>query len=263
MTETRVAPPASLSIELTTAIVDLLIRLADDELIIGHRNSEWTGLGPILEADIALSSMAQDEIGHALAYYRLAQELGRPDPDTLAFRRKAEEFRCASLVCLERGDWAFTIVRQFLYDAAETVRIDVLSGSAYAPLAALARKIRGEEKYHLMHGRTWLMRLGGATAESKRRMQTAVRTLYPHALGLFEPTPADAVLSLHGIQLPERELAERWRQMVLPALSEACLEVPKPCEPVYGGRRGQHPPELAALVESMQKVFRLDPAAKW
>src|SRR5262249_47785821 len=127
------------TIEHKAALCDLLLRLADDELVIGHRNSEWTGFGPILEADIAFSSMAQAEIGHALAYSRLLAELDGSDPDQMAFARAADKFRCASLVCLPRGDWAFSIVRQFLYDAAESVRLEALTNSSYAPLAALAR----------------------------------------------------------------------------------------------------------------------------
>src|SRR3990172_10572297 len=125
------------------AVINLLYRLADDELIIGHRNSEWTGHGPILEADIAFSSMAQDEMGHARAFYEMLHELGGPDPDKMAFGRKARDFRCCSLVALPKRDWAFSIMRQFLYDAAETVRLAALMQSSLAPLAQLATKLRG------------------------------------------------------------------------------------------------------------------------
>ena len=105
------------------AVIDLLYRLADDEMVLGHRDSEWTGHGPILEEDIAFSSMAQDEMGHAQAYYQMLHELGDSNPDTLAFTRNARQFRCASLVSLPNNrDWAFCVTRQFLYDAAETVR---------------------------------------------------------------------------------------------------------------------------------------------
>ena len=150
------------------AAINLLYRLADDELIVGHRNSEWTGHGPILEADIAFSSMAQDEMGHAQAYYQLLHQLGEREPDALAFGRKPREFRCASLVCLPKGDWGFSILRQFLYDASETVRLTALSQSALVPLAQLTAKLRGEEKYHLMHGRSWVLRLGNATEEDRK-----------------------------------------------------------------------------------------------
>src|SRR3990172_5302363 len=151
------------------AAINLLYRLADDELVIGHRNSEWTGHAPILEADIAFSSMAQDEMGHAQAYYSMLHQLGERDPDTLAFGRKAREFRCASLVCLQKGDWGFSVLRHFLYDAAETLRLTAFANSSLVPLAQLAGKLRGEERYHLMHGRNWVLLLGNATEESRER----------------------------------------------------------------------------------------------
>jgi ring-1,2-phenylacetyl-CoA epoxidase subunit PaaC len=257
------AGPDDLTGDLRDAVIDLLYRLADDDLVIGHRNSEWTGLAPILEADIAFSSMAQDEIGHALAYYRLLRDLGESDPDTLAFTRSADAFRCAALVALDKGDWAFSVMRQYLYDAAEMVRLVALTESAYKPLADLARKIRGEEKYHLMHGRTWVQRLGNATEESHKRMQAAIEVCYPRALALFEPTRWDETLSSTGVQPSEAELCATWKSRVVPVLSEAGLDVPQSAKPTYGGRAGRHPPELAELIGSMQKVFRLDPAAQW
>ena len=265
MTQTASSPSPEATLDPTArdAVADLLLRMADDELIIGHRNSEWTGLGPILEADIAFSSMAQDEIGHAQAYYRLLHDLGHPDPDTLAFARPASEFRCSALVCLPRGDWAFSIVRQFLYDAAESVRLEALADSSYAPLAALVRKLRGEEKYHLLHGRTWLMKLGSATEDSHARMQAAVDELFPYALGLFEPTRHEAALAARGIQPTEAALLEQWRRAAEPVIREAGLLVPADATPALGGRAGKHPPALAELINDMQKVFRIDPGASW
>ena len=246
------------------AVIDLLYRMADDELIVGHRNSEWTGLAPILEEDIAYSSMAQDEMGHAQAYYQMLHELGEPDPDTLGFARKPRQFRCASLVCLSNNhDWAFCLIRQFLYDVAETVRLTALTESALVPLAQLATKLLSEEKYHLMHGRSWVLRLGRATDDSRRRMQSALTTAYPHALGLFEPTEADEPLAQRLICLREEELCRQWESAVAPVLSDAGLLQPETAEPVYGGRFGKHPKALTELLDDMQLVYRIDPAAKW
>ncbi len=245
------------------AVIDLLYRLADDELVIGHRNSEWTGHGPILEEDIAFSSMAQDEIGHAQVYYQMLHQLREADPDSLAFGRKARQFRCASLVCLPKGDWAFSVMRQFLYDSAESVRLAALAESTFKPLAQLARKLRGEEKYHLMHGRGWILRLGDATAESHERMQKALDELYPHALGLFEPTEADEPLAQSGIAPREKEMRTQWESAVAPALTAAGLSVPENTPPIYGGRVGRHPAALAELLEQMQLVYNIDPKAKW
>ena len=135
------------------AIKDLLYRLADDDLIIGHRNSEWTGLGPILEEDIAFSSMAQDEVGHAQAYYMILHELlEEPAPDTIAFARHSSDFRSCHLVEYPIGGYAFSLVRHMLYDTAEAVRLNALSRSSFKPLAELSNKLAREELYHQLLG---------------------------------------------------------------------------------------------------------------
>lgn len=279
----------SLNATVKAAVVDLLYRLGDDGLIIGHRNSEWTGLGPILEEDIAFSSMAQDKMGHALAFYRLLHDLGEPDPDRIAFLREPGEFRCCSLVALEcfaddaasgepppalcnnptrdwlvaRGDWALGLVRQFFFSEADALRMTALESSAYGPLAQLARKLRGELKYHTLHGRTMMQRLSGATAESRARLQAAVDRLYPHALGVFEPTEHDDALAAGGISPTEAALCEQWRGRIGPMLEGYGFATPANARPVCGGRIGQHPPALAALVTDMQKVYRMDPQTQW
>jgi ring-1,2-phenylacetyl-CoA epoxidase subunit PaaC len=245
------------------AVVDLLYRMADDELMIGHRNSEWTGHAPILEEDIAFSSMAQDEIGHAQAYYELLHALGEADPDTLAFGRKPREYRCAALVALPKDDWAFTIVRQFFYDASEQVRLTELAECAFTPLAQLTTKLRSEEKYHMMHGRAWMLRLGKPTGESRGKMQAAVDKAYPYALGLFEPTEYCQPLTQAGICSPEDDLKSQWESAVAPVLADAGLRIPDSCKPVFGGRVGKHPPELNQLLDGLQLVYNIDPAAKW
>lgn len=249
--------------ELKPALVDLLYRLADDELVIGHRNSEWTGLGPILEADIAFSSMAQDEIGHALAYFRLLHDLGAPEPDKNAFLRDAGAFHCCSLAALGKRDWAFSLARQFLYDAAEHIRLIALCESSYRPLAVLARKFLGEEKYHLMHGRTWLRHLGHGTDESRQRMQAALDAAMPHAYGIFESTRAEPALVNAGVCPAEAELKARWLPAVEAEIRDAGLLFRSDEKPFFGGRGGDHPPEFAELVEAMQRVYRLEPSAAW
>jgi ring-1,2-phenylacetyl-CoA epoxidase subunit PaaC len=246
----------------TTALKALLFRLADDELVIGHRNTEWTGHGPILEADIAFSSMAQDELGHAQAYYSLLHDLGEADPDRLAFMRGPADFRCAQLVELPKGDWAFSIVRQFLYDAAESVRLAALSQSSYAPLAQAARKFAGEEKYHLMHGKTWVLQLGQAAGESRARMQAALDQCFPYALGLFETTEVDDAIVAEGLQKSETGLQRDWLALITPILADGGLNL-SDAGPVCGGRRGQHTEHLTKLLEDMQLVFRTDPQAEW
>lgn len=268
------------------AIVDLLYRLADDGLVIGHRNSEWTGLGPMLEEDIAFSSVAQDKMGHALAFYNLLHELGEPDPDTLVYTRTIEQFRCASLVVLECftndsangsamlsnnptrdrlvavGDWSQSLVRQFFFSEADAIRFAALSNSMFEPLAHLVRKFRGEIKYHTMHGRAIIKKLA-ATDDSRARIQAAVDLLWPHALGLFEPTPHDKTLVEAGISPAETALCESWRSEVEPLLHEAGLQIPADAKPSYGGRTGKHQSGMESLLGDMQKVARMDPGAKW
>jgi len=246
------------------AVVDLLYRLGDDDLIMGHRDSEWTGLAPILEGDIAFSSMAQDKMGHSQAYYQMLHALGEPDPDKLAFGRKARQFRCAALACLPNDrDWALCIIRQFLYDSAGMVRLTALCDSTLTPLGQLARKLRGEKKYHLLHGRSWILRIGHSTREAGEKLQAALDRSYPFALGLFEPTEADEPLVQAGIAPREDELRKQWESAVAPVLIDAGLRVPETAVAVTGGRSGRHPEALAELLKNMQMVYSLDPTAKW
>ncbi len=277
----------SLPAALRPAVVDLLYRLGDDGLLIGHRNSEWTGIGPILEEDIAFSSVAQDKMGHALAFYNLLHALGEPEPDQIAFFRDAAHFRACSLVALEchdsgsdegapilrnnptrdrlvaRGDWALALVRQFFFSEADAVRFEALASSTYEPLAQLVRKFRGEIKYHTMHGRSMMRKLAGATDDSRARIQHAVDALWPHALGIFEPVKHDAALLQAGISPTEADLCTRWRDTIEPMLRDAGLRVPTDAAPIYGGRAGRHLPELTSLLDDMQKVARMEPAGKW
>ncbi len=248
---------------LRTALRDYLTAMADDELLLGHRDSEWTGHAPILEEDIAFSNLAQDEMGHALAWYSLAHELGAPEPDRTAFFRGPNEFRNAILVELPKGDWAFTIVRQYLFDAAEQVRYAALTHSAYRPIADAVAKLRNEEAYHLMHSRGWVKRLGDATEESHRRMQDALDASWSHALGLFEPMEGDDLLTGNGIKPSEVSLREQWVAQVKPTLESATLAIPASAQTANGGRSGKHTEHLTALLSEMQVVARSEADAKW
>src|SRR5919199_189065 len=158
---TALAGPKDVQGETREALAELLLALADDEFVLGYWDSEWTGIAPVLEEDVAYSSIAQDEIGHARALYELlAQLAGRP-ADDIAYDRSPEGFRQAQLLDLDRDDWARSIARRYLYDTADAVRLAALSRSAYAPLANLLGKVRREEAYHLQHFDAWLRRLAG------------------------------------------------------------------------------------------------------
>src|SRR5215470_6492598 len=164
---------------------DLLLDLADDELILGWHNSEWTGIAPFLEEDVAFSSIAQNEIGHARALYELAaRELGT-DADSLAFDRQPEEYRCAPLVELRRLEWARTIARHWLYETADEIRLAALKSSGDPEIAGLAAKMDREETYHRMHAEMWVDRLL-ATDEGRTRLTEAVDELWPYALGVLD-----------------------------------------------------------------------------
>ncbi len=162
----------------------LLLSIADDELILGWRDSEWTGIAPTLEEDVAFSSIAQNEIGHARALYELAAKELDSDPDALAFDRAPDEYLCAPLVELHLlDDWAKTIARRFLYEEADRVRLDALRHGDDAELAGLAAKIDREEVYHRMHAEMWAARL-----RDEPRFRAAVDELWPYALGVVEPS---------------------------------------------------------------------------
>ena len=243
-----------------TALINRLLAFADEELILGQRDSEWTGHAPLLEEDIAFSNIAQDEIGHALLWYTILHEqLGQPHPDRLAFWREAHEFRHATLVELPKGDWAFTIVRQYLFDQYEKTRNAALAHCGYQPIEDVVNKIAREEVYHLLHSSGWVHRLGGATEESHRRMQAALAEVWPHALGLFESIEHDEEFST---QLDQIKPA--WLEAVTSALIHATLIIPPDATPVYGGRRGQHTVYLTLLLDEMQEVARSEaPDAVW
>src|SRR6266567_1387922 len=163
---------------MTQAEADLLIQIADDELILGWRNSEWTGIAPLLEEDVAFSSIAQNEIGHARAVYELLAD----DADALAFDRKPDEYRCAPLVELHLLDWAHTIARRWLYEVADEIRITALKDDPDPAVAGLAAKVDREEAYHRMHAEMWHDRL-----RDEPRFRAAVEELWPYALGVLPP----------------------------------------------------------------------------
>jgi ring-1,2-phenylacetyl-CoA epoxidase subunit PaaC len=202
-----------------------LLGLADDELVLGWRESEWTGIAPLLEEDVAFSSIAQNEIGHARAVYSLLAE----DPDALAFDRKPEEYRCAPLVELHLLEWGHTIARRWLYEVADEIRIAALKDDSDPGVAGLAAKIDREEAYHRMHAEMWHDRL-----RDEPRFTSAVEELWPYALGILPGELRGELVS--RVSLGEVEAVER----------------------------GTHTDELAPLLEEMTMVRRSAPAgAQW
>jgi ring-1,2-phenylacetyl-CoA epoxidase subunit PaaC len=212
--------------------VEALLQLADDELVLGWRNSEWTGIAPFLEEDVAFSSIAQGEIGHARALYELASGALGTTADELAFDRRPDEYHCAPLV--ERRfvpDWARTIARHYLYETADAIRVAELAQSESVAVAGLAGKIEREEAYHLLHARMWADRL--LASDERGRFEEAIAELWPYALGV----------------LPE---AQRDR------LAEAVGR-----ERIDAVERGEHADEWPALWDEMTMVRRTVPEAQW
>ena len=247
------------------ALKELLYKIADDQLILVHRNSEWTGFGPLLEEDIAFSSMAQDKIGHSLAIYTMLHDLGEADPDTNAFTRNAKDFKNCLLVELPNGEYDFSIIRHFLYDTAEALRFEMLTKSSYKPLAELAAKIKGELRYHTMHANYWVKKLGTSTEESKARMQKSLRELLPYAVGTFEKSKFEDQLIKENIFAGEDELKAKWKGKVTEIISgtELFLSDWATIKPMDGGRKGVHTEHLQPLIDEMGEVFRTDPNTEW
>lgn len=247
------------------ALKEFLYKMADDQLILGHRNSEWTGFGPMLEEDIAFSSMAQDKIGHSLALYTILHELGEQDPDTVAFMRNGNQFHNCVFVELPNGEYDFSLIRHFLYDTAEALRFELLTGSSYEPLALLAKKIKGELRYHTMHANLFLKKLGSATEESIGRLQKSLDYAMPYALGMFEPSPFEDELTKEKIFAGEASLKTMWIEKIEETIGQTQLNLPdlKSITPITGGRMGKHSEHLQPLLDEMAEVFRSDPTAEW
>ena len=249
----------------TSALKDLICRMADDELILGHRNSEWTALGPILEEDIAFSSMAQDKLGHAYAMYQILNKLGEADPDKIAFTRAEKDFKCCHLVEYPIGEYDFSLMRHFLFDSSEAIRFEMLINSSYEDLANAAKKFKGEVKYHIMHADTWLVQLGNANEISKARMQSSLNECFPLALGIFEPSDFEDTLIKDNIFPGEKKLQEEWLKFISPVIKSAGLVLPdvNKCEPAYGGRKGYHTIYLKPLLDEMTEGYDIDTEAEW
>lgn len=247
------------------ALKELLYKIADDLLILGHRNSEWTGIGPLLEEDIAFSSMAQDKIGQSLVLFELLHHLGEADPDTVAFMRNSNQFHNCQLVELPIGDYEFSLIRHFLYDHSILLRFHNLSNSNYEPLALVSRKLVGELRYHTMHADSFIKKLGTATEESIDRMQTALDLSVPYALGIFEKSPFEGELISNQIFSGEEDLYEIWCQKITKVIGKTSLTMPNInlSEAKMGGRSGRHTEYLQPLLDEMAEVFKLDPKADW
>jgi ring-1,2-phenylacetyl-CoA epoxidase subunit PaaC len=253
--------------ELKTPLVQLLLSVADDKLILGHRNADWTGLGPILEEDIAFSSLAQDDLAHAMALYEMIAGLTGSDANRVAYGRTPAEYRCCELVELhDEFDWSVAIVRQFLCDHFEQIRLGRLAGSAYEPLRQLAVRMLREERLAIGHADQWIVRLGRAEVAARQRIQSALNRLMPLASGLFESTEGVEKLEAAGVYPRlDADPFDRWANAIQNVVEDAALEVTPLRLPsgFAGGRRGRHGPAFEQLLDEMTEVYRVEPGAAW
>ncbi len=279
---------------MSEALQSVVVALADDELILGHRHSEWTGFAPQIEEDVAFSSIAQDEIGHAAAYYAIAGSISGEHPDRIGLGRGPDEYRNAVLCELENRDWAHTLARHWLYDVADDVRLESFADTEHDQLRALATKLRREERYHLIHADAWITRVAAGPVEARRRLLDALAEAFPAAMGLFEAFENEETAVKEGLlPVPSDELRRRFiaraggrlDELGLPTEVTASLDSTAEFQAsssgdliatgdesreqevdessLLGGRRGQHSEAFSDLWDTMTKTYREHEGASW
>ncbi len=250
--------------EYVNALIRFLYMVADDELVIGHRDSEWLGVAPEIEEDIAFSSIAQDEVGHANYFYSLLEEFGEGDIDVIAFERKSPQRMNAVFVELPNGDWAKTILRHYLYDTFDDVRLDAMIDSSYLPIAFGARKMKREEHYHLIHMETLVRRLGTAGGEALERLKRGFGILWGNVGDLFALPEGFKEFSEFGILTQTvSDLQREWLLRIEKVLKESGIidKTAKLTVPV--GTRTNHSDALDELIETLLEVHEIDRSATW
>lgn len=258
------------------ATLDYLLHLADNAVVLGQRNAEWCGHGPILEEDLALANVSLDLIGQARLLYQLAADLmaNGATEDSLAYFRNPEEFRNYALVELPNRpalvgyakgdmDYATTIVRNFLYSALMALLWEKLQQSSNAQLAGIAAKSLKETRYHLRHARDWLVRLGDGTPESHARTQAALDHLMPYTQEFWTASHFEAAAQATGLGVHPEAVRADWEQLVHAALQEATLVAPPAGGYVSQGKNCLHTEHLSYLLTEMQGLARAHPEAVW
>ena len=260
---------------LKQSLIDYTLHLADNALILGHRNSEWTGHGPVLEQDIAISNIALDLIGQARNLYQYAAVTmtaaavaGVPaspivTEDLLAYHRDAWDFKSCLLVEQKNGDWAKTILRQFFFSNYQFYLYEKLRSSRNAGLAAIGEKSYKEVVYHLRWSSEWVIRLGDGTEESHARMEKALEDLWKFTGELFKPAPYEQLLANEGIAADLPPLQGQWEERTKEIFAEAGLTLPGGVWMQTGGKEGRHTEELGYVLAEMQFLQRAYPGCEW
>jgi ring-1,2-phenylacetyl-CoA epoxidase subunit PaaC len=255
------------------ALIDYTLCLADDSLILGHRNSEWTGFGPILEQDIAISNIALDLIGQARNFYQYAGRLINREnlpggkavtEDELAYLRDAWDFKNCLLTEQTNGDWAKTILRQFFFSTYQMHLYGQLRHSRDSELAAISEKANKEVAYHYRWSSEWVIRLGDGTEESHSRMQQALDELWPFTGELFQAPGFLPQLVKEGTGADLSLIHPLWKETIEEIFAEARLDHPGPATWMQsGGREGRHTEHLGYLLAEMQFLQRAYPGCEW
>lgn len=250
---------------LNDPLANVVLMHTDDKLMLGHMQSDWTGLGPILEEDIAASAMSQDDLSHAMILMEWLAEKYGLDVDSIGFRRRAEDYRCCDLATVpDDFDWAVSLVRRWLLATFSALGIDRLATTDDASLAARCQRIQDEQAIQLKHLNAWMVRLGSGTDESRERMQKALELLTPEAGMMFEPP--DATLSDKSACCCGRDdVFQQWTAMVTPTLRDAGLTATfeLPDRQATGGRRGVHATHFIEQLAEMTEVIGTDADASW
>jgi len=247
------------------ALLDYVLRLADTNLVLGQRLAECCGHAPELELDIALTNISLDLMGQARSLYQYAAELKGQGctEDDLAYLRTEREFRNPLLVEYPNEDFAYTILRQFLFDAYNQLFYQALQNSSDARLAEIARKSIKEIRYHLRFSAEWCIRLGDGTELSRQKMQTALDDLWDYSAELCTPNATDQTLLSTGISVDLEQLKAPYFERVEEILTKATLEKPN-YEPFQqGGKEGSHTEFLGHLLAELQVLQRTYPGAEW
>lgn len=256
------------------ALKELIYQLADDDLMISQRGSEWLGLAPHIEADVAFSSITQDTMGHAAMYYQMLEELGIGKADDLAHLRESSEYRCALLTERTNGegdymenpnyDWGYAIIRNYAYEVFKRIRLNALEQSSYAPLADTAKKIKREQFYHLYHWEVWIDQLANSTEEAERRLNAAILKTWEDVNSLFDLGPKTEQINLLGLIGPSETMKEAFLVQMKETLEKAGLIWPgEPQAVAQTGREGNHSSECVEALDHMNSVYKLDPQACW
>ena len=249
----------------TTPAVQYVLRLADTCLISGQRLAEWSGHGPVLEEDIALSNMALDLVGQARALLTLVGELegAGHDEDQLAFLRDERDFVNPTLVELPRGDFAFTVVRNAIASTLLKQLWIRLQASTDSELAGIAGKAVKEARYHQRHAADWVARLGDGTGESRRRVERALRDLWLYVPELFEVDAVDEAAVASGLGPRWADVQDAWNAEIQQILAAGKLEAPATGAFRSSGKRGLHSEHMGYILAEMQQMQRTFPGGIW